>query len=575
MWVVPKQLETRTQAKGRLFKQPAGEAQCQSSSTMALNIPGLVMMVFFYLLVLGIGIWASVKSKKLEKSAQNGQMEVSFLANRSVSMVVGVFTMTATWVGGAFIIGIAESVYNPTKGLTWALIPLQMSISFIIGGLFFAKPMRENNYISMMDPFKKKYGKKLTAALAIIPVLTEVIWIPALLISLGATMTVVLDLPFSVCVWISAAVAIIYTCLGGLYSVAYTDVIQISLVLLSLWLCVPFVLTSGVYTDITKTAFNHTHQAPWLGTLESDEVGRWIDNFLVMSVGNLAIQDFHQRTLSSSSTSTARIICFVASGVVIVAGIPSMLIGAVAASTDWNSTSYGSPSPYERGEAAMVLPIILQHFTPTYIAAFGVGAVAAAVMSSADSFLLSATTIFTTNIYQTIRSQASDKELQWVIRVSIVVAGVVGTSLTSLDSGILVFWILGSDLTYTIIFPQLICVLFIQISNGYGAIAGYVVAVVMRLLCGEPLFGLPVLLQFPGCTLEDGVYIQRSPVKTICMLAALVSIVTFSYVSSVLFNKGILPERWDVLKVNSQEELSAGGAKEDRFVSSPMLDTTC
>lgn len=123
-----------------------------------------------------------------------------------------------------------------------------------------------------MDPFQRKYGKALTAALAVVPVVTEVVWIPALLISLGthvhaysnehthihssiisstlflhtlsclfvfdyatgATMSVVLDLPFSVCVWISAAVAIIYTVLGGLYSVAHTDVVQMSLVLLSL-----------------------------------------------------------------------------------------------------------------------------------------------------------------------------------------------------------------------------------------------------------------------------------------------------------------------------------------------------
>ena len=61
---------------------------------MALNIPGLIMMVIFYLLVLGIGIWASVKSRKMEKNAQNGQVELSFLANRSVNLIVGVFTMT-------------------------------------------------------------------------------------------------------------------------------------------------------------------------------------------------------------------------------------------------------------------------------------------------------------------------------------------------------------------------------------------------------------------------------------------------------------------------------------------------
>ncbi|KAM3585307.1 uncharacterized protein V6R79_013768 [Siganus canaliculatus] len=496
---------------------------------MAASVLGVIMMVAFYVLVLGIGIWASVKSKKKEGNVGSSRIETSFLANRRVGLTLGVFTMTATWVGGAFIIGVAESVYDPTKGLVWALVPLQVSISFI----------------------------------------------------LGATMKVILDLPFSACVWISAAVAIIYTVLGGLYSVAYTDVIQLSLALLSLWLCVPFVFAADAHADITETALNHTYQAPWLGRLESDDVGIWIDNFLLMTLGNLAVQDFNQRILSSSSAATARIICFAAAGGILIAGLPSVLIAAVAASTDWNSTSYGSPSPFERGETAMVLPIMLQHFTPNYISALGMGAVAAAVMSSADSFLLSATTIFTTNIYQTIRSQASDRELQWVIRLFTVAAGLVGTSLTYLDAGILVFWILGSDLTYTIVLPQLICVLFTSVSNGYGAIAGFFVAVVMRVLCGEPLFGLPAVLKFPGGTVEGGVYIQRFPVKTVCTLAALVSILGCSYAASLLFNRGILSERWDVFRVKSQlppgdgAKATGSQTEEERLASSSMLNTKC
>lgn len=45
--------------------------------------------------------------------------------------------------------------------------------------------MRENHYISMMDPFQRKYGNKLTAFLAIIPLLVEVVWLPPILIALG------------------------------------------------------------------------------------------------------------------------------------------------------------------------------------------------------------------------------------------------------------------------------------------------------------------------------------------------------------------------------------------------------
>lgn len=47
-------------------------------------------------------------------------------------------------------------------------------------------------------------------------------------------MSVILDFSYTVSIWISAAVAITYTLMGGLYSVAYTDVIQLVLIFISL-----------------------------------------------------------------------------------------------------------------------------------------------------------------------------------------------------------------------------------------------------------------------------------------------------------------------------------------------------
>lgn len=130
-------------------------------------------------------------------------------------------------------------------------------------------------------------------------------------------MSVVLDLPYAVCIWISAAVAVFYTLLGGLYSVAYTDVIQLILIFFSLvsifplcslsfpqimtnidfksfdcvdvslqWVCVPFVLMSTHTLDIRNTLMNNTLHAPWIGNPDPMKIWLMVDDFLVL-VNNL------------------------------------------------------------------------------------------------------------------------------------------------------------------------------------------------------------------------------------------------------------------------------------------------
>ncbi|XP_069747247.1 high-affinity choline transporter 1 [Narcine bancroftii] len=520
---------------------------------MTVHIDGIAAIVLFYLLILFVGLWAAWKSKNTSMEGAIDRSEAIMIGGRDIGLLVGGFTMTATWVGGGYINGTAEAVYVPGYGLAWAQAPFGYALSLVIGGLFFAKPMRSRGYVTMLDPFQQMYGKRMGGLLFIPALMGEIFWSAAILSALGATLSVIVDININISVVISAVIAVLYTLIGGLYSVAYTDVVQLFCIFLGLWISIPFALLNPAVTDIIVTANQEVYQEPWVGNIHSKDILIWIDNFLLLMLGGIPWQVYFQRVLSASSATYAQVLSFLAAFGCVLMAIPSVLIGAIGTSTDWNQTSYGLPGPIGKNETDMILPIVLQHLCPPYISFFGLGAVSAAVMSSADSSILSASSMFARNIYHlALRQEATDKEIVWVMRITIFLFGGAATSMALLAQSIYGLWYLSSDLVYVIIFPQLISVLFVKGTNTYGSIAGYIIGLLLRISGGEPYLHMQPFICYPGCYLDHSfgdnpVYVQRFPFKTMAMLFSFLGNTGVSYLVKYLFVSGILPPKLDFL----------------------------
>ena len=145
--------------------------------------------------------------------------------------------------------------------------------------------------------------------------------------------------------------------------------------------------------------------------------------------------------------------------------------------------------------------------------------------------------------------------MQWVIKISVIVVGLAGTGLTFLDNSVLVFWMVGVDMSYTIMFPQLVCVLFFDLSNSYGAMSGFILGIVLRFMSGEPLVSLEAVIKFPGGRIDDaGNFVQYFPYRTFIMVLSVLTILGVSYVTSLLFSKGVVPLRFDLFKIKEHEK---------------------
>ncbi len=201
------------------------------------NWAGIAAVATLYLVFFVVG-WRASKRLKL------GTASELLVAGRAMPFWMATVTMAATWIDGGYLLGTAEGVMTSiASGWQGGVC---FGLSLILGGFFFARRMRQLQFVTLVDPFAARFGKHWSAVLSLPAMFGEVFWSAELLVAIGATFGVMLGINLTTAIIVSAAVVTGYTLLGGMWSVGYTDSVQFMLIPIGLMLALPLALARPV-----------------------------------------------------------------------------------------------------------------------------------------------------------------------------------------------------------------------------------------------------------------------------------------------------------------------------------------
>ena len=457
---------------------------------MALLTIGLMYAAFF-----AVG-WVAARKTK------GGTAADFIIAGRAMPLWVATLTMTATWVDGGYLLGTAEGAYKSSlaSGIQGGVC---YGVSLILGGLFFARRMRACGFTTLIDPFETRFGRRWAAALSLPAVAAETFWSAELLVALGSTFGVVLGTDLTTAILVSAVVVTVYTMIGGMWSVAYTDVFQLLLVILGLAAALPpaFHAVGGSHAAWASYLAARPDQGGLLPPLvvrgmfwTRQSMVSWWDVSLMLMLGGIPWNCYFQRVLACRTPARAQWHSILSGLLTIALTVPPLLLGVCVFAYGW-PTDLAARLARQPADA---LPLLLKHMVPPLIGLLGLGAIVGAVTSSFSSSILSASSMFGWNTCKRLLwPDLSVRSLKRILRGSIALLGGAAVVLALKVESVQALWFFTSDLVFVLLFPQLVYALFDRKTNLAGSCAAFVVSLALRLGGGEPLFGIPPLIPYP------------------------------------------------------------------------------
>jgi SSS family solute:Na+ symporter len=297
-----------------------------------------------------------------------------------------------------------------SQGLTGAWWLLVGTVGLIVLGIFLAKKVRQFGLYTLPELVEKQYDRRIGLAASILIVVSWVGVIAAQIVASGKILSVLGMGDPTMWMIIFSAVFIAYTVLGGQYSVIRTDIIQVGIIFLGIFGGLALVLVKVGGWGGLETALPADHFA--FPVSESFGGYELVSLLLLVGLTYVVGPDMYSRLFCAKDGRAARTSVFWAAALIIPFALGITLIGMGA------STLFPGISPEQ------AFPTVITEVMPPLLGYVVLAALLGAVMSSADTCLLTASTILSVDIVGRFKPTLSQGKLLALSRWGIVFLGI-------------------------------------------------------------------------------------------------------------------------------------------------------
>ncbi|MCU9948790.1 sodium:solute symporter [Pseudomonas solani] len=313
--------------------------------------------------------------------------EEFLVAGRNLGPAFYMGTMAATVLGGASTVGTVRLGY--VHGISGFWLCAALGAGIIVLNLFLAKPLLKLRIFTVTQILERRYTPMARQASAVIMFAYALMIGVVSTLAIGTVMEVLFGLPFWVSVLLGGGVVVVYSTVGGMWSLTLTDIVQFIIKTVGLmFVLLPICLYrvggwDELVAKLPATAFNFT-------TIGYDTI---ITYFLIYFFGILIGQDIWQRVFTARSEGVAKYAGSVAGIYCVLYGLVGALIGMCA-----------KVLLPDLENANNAFAAIVQSALPDGIRGLVIAAALAAMMSTASAGLLAASTTITEDLLPRLRN---------------------------------------------------------------------------------------------------------------------------------------------------------------------------